>query len=210
MNFDIKIEENPIDYSVALEIMQNRKQQIILKQQKSLFWLLEHNDIYTAGKSAKNSDLLNKSVNTILVDRGGQWTYHGHGQVVGYIVANLSEFNNGILDIRKFINCVEKTIINTLKHFNIEAFADKDNIGIWVNNDKNKQKIGSIGVKIGQMVTTHGFALNVTTDLEKFKEIVPCGIKEYPLCSMESLGYKVSVNDVKNILEKEFKNIFCL
>ncbi len=200
MDFDIKISTEPIDYEIALKIMQDRKEKIINGTAKSLLWFLEHNDVYTAGRNANPDDLLDKTTQVIDVDRGGKFTYHGKGQRICYIVADLRKFNNGELDIRKFINAIENTIIDTLQHFGIKSFADRDNIGIWVQNGEKKEKIASIGIKIGQMVTTHGFALNVCTNLDKFSVIVPCGISDFGVCSMRSLGVNVDMHDIDKTL----------
>ena len=115
MDFDIKISTEPIDYEIALKIMQDRREKIINGTAKSLLWLLEHNDVYTAGRNANQNDLLDKTTKVIDVDRGGKFTYHGKGQRICYIIADLRKFNNGELDIRKFINAIENTIIDTLQ-----------------------------------------------------------------------------------------------
>ena len=200
MDFDIKISTEPIDYEIALKIMQDRREKIINGTAKSLLWLLEHNDVYTAGRNASPDDLLDKTTKVVDVDRGGKFTYHGKGQRICYIIADLRKFNNGELDIRKFINAIENSIIDTLQHFGIKSFADRENIGIWVQNGAKKEKIASIGIKIGQMVTTHGFALNVCTNLDKFSVIVPCGISDFGICSMKSLGVNVDMKDIDKTL----------
>ena len=200
MDFDIKISPEPIDYEIALKMMQDRREKIINGTAKSLLWLLEHNDVYTAGRNANQNDLLDKKTKVIDVDRGGKFTYHGKGQRICYIIADLRKFNNGELDIRKFINAIENSIIDTLQHFGITSFADRENIGIWVQNGEKKEKIASIGIKIGQMVTTHGFALNVCTNLDKFSVIVPCGISDFGVCSVSSLGVNVDMHDIDKTL----------
>ena len=200
MDFDIKISPEPIDYEIALKMMQDRREKIINGTAKSLLWLLEHNDVYTAGRNANQNDLLDKKTKVVDVDRGGKFTYHGKGQRICYIIADLRKFNNGELDIRKFINAIENSIIDTLQHFGITSFADRENIGIWVQNGEKKEKIASIGIKIGQMVTTHGFALNVCTNLDKFSVIVPCGISDFGVCSVSSLGVNVDMHDIDKTL----------
>jgi lipoyl(octanoyl) transferase len=204
MDYEIKISNEAIDYLEAFKMMQNYKEQVLVGKKKSLFWLLQHNDIYTAGRGAKDQDLLDKTVETVQIDRGGQWTYHGEGQRIGYFVWDLKQFNDGILDVRKFVNIIENTIIGTLKYFGITATADRDMVGIWVQNGEKKEKIAAIGIKIGQMIATHGFALNVSTNLDKFKAIVPCGIKNYGVCSMESLGVIVEKQKVDEVLLQQF------
>ena len=150
MSIEIKVSKNLVNYQDAIEQMNIRQQDVLLCKQKPLFWLLEHDHVYTAGASAKDCDLIDKNIQVIKVDRGGKYTYHGPGQKIGYIIADLRNFNNGQLDIRKFVDVIEKTIIGTLEYFGIKAFADRDNIGIWVKNGKEQQKIAAIGVKISK------------------------------------------------------------
>ncbi len=206
MKFDCFISNDLIDYQESIKAMDKRREDILTQKANSLFWLLEHNDVYTAGRSSKSDDLLDKTIAITQTDRGGKYTYHGPGQCIGYIIADLKQFNNGKLDIRKFISYIEKTIINTLLYFGIKSFADRDNIGIWVNHQNQKLKIASIGIKISRMITTHGFSLNVNPNLTKFNAIIPCGISNYGICSMASLGLKVSAQDVKNVLRQSFLN----
>ena len=207
MEFEYLISNELIDYQQALTIMNIRREKLYNGNEKSLFWLLEHTDIYTAGRSAKNHDLLDKNAKVIEVDRGGKYTYHGPGQCIGYIVTDLKKFNNGVLDVRKFINNIEQIIIETLLEFNIESFADRENVGIWVQQGDKKFKIAAIGIKISKMITTHGFAINVNTDLSKFRSIIPCGITNHGVCSMNLLGVNTSVKNVQSVVIKKFAKI---
>ena len=174
MNFEIKKSKKPIKYENALRIMEKRLIKINEKNTKELIWILEHEEIYTAGTNYSEDEVLDKSIKIFKTNRGGKITYHGPGQLIFYFVINLKKRSK---DIRKFISIIEKSIIDTLKIYNIETFADKKNIGIWYNDKSNIKKIAAIGVRVSKWIAYHGFSINIDTNLNKYDSIIPCGIK---------------------------------
>jgi len=190
MNIEIKKSQKPVKYEDALIFMEHRLSEINEKKSKDLIWILEHEEIYTAGTSYKEAEILDKSIKIIKTNRGGKITYHGPGQLICYFVIDLKKRNK---DIRKFISTIEKTIINTLKHYNIETFADKKNIGIWYNYDKQIKKIAAIGVRVSKWIAYHGFSINIKNDLKRYQAIIPCGIEDKGVTNLkeiEDLNYK--------------------
>ena len=175
MNFEIKKSKNPINYKDAIEYMEKRLIDLNQNNSRNLIWTLEHEDIYTAGTSFKENEILNKSIKVIKTNRGGKITYHGPGQLICYFVIDLKKRKK---DIRKFVSIIEKTIIDTIKFYNIETFADKNNIGIWYNDNSNIKKVAAIGIRVSKWIAYHGFSININNDLEKYKSIIPCGIKD--------------------------------
>ena len=175
MNFEIKKSKNPINYKDAIEYMEKRLIDLNQNNSRNLIWTLEHEDIYTAGTSYKENEILNKSIKVIKTNRGGKITYHGPGQLICYFVIDLKKRKK---DIRKFVSIIEKTIIDTIKFYNIETFADKNNIGIWYNDNSNIKKVAAIGIRVSKWIAYHGFSININNDLEKYKSIIPCGIKD--------------------------------
>jgi len=175
MNFEIKKSKNPINYKDAIEYMEKRLIDLNQNNSRNLIWTLEHEDIYTAGTSFKENEILNKSIKVIKTNRGGKITYHGPGQLICYFVIDLKKRKK---DIRKFVSIIEKTIIDTIKFYNIETFADKNNIGIWYNDNSNIKKVAAIGIRVSKWIAYHGFSININNDLEKYKSIIPCGVKD--------------------------------
>ena len=175
MNIEIKKSKKPIKYEDAIKLMENRLQEIHLNKSNQLIWILEHEEIYTAGTSYLESEIIDKSINLLKTNRGGKITYHGPGQLICYFVIDLKKRKK---DIRKFISLIEKTIIDTLKFYGIETNADKENIGIWYNDKKNVKKVAAIGVRVSKWIAYHGFSININNDLKKYNAIVPCGIRD--------------------------------
>ncbi|MFT4967055.1 MAG: lipoyl(octanoyl) transferase [Candidatus Deianiraeaceae bacterium] len=203
---EFKISDKPIDYKVALQEMEERHIDVLNEIKPEMVWLLEHYDTYTAGISAKDEDLINpQSVPVVQTKRGGKFTYHGSGQLVSYFVCNLQRRAGEIPDVRCFVDCLEDIIINTLSKFGIKGEKRKDRIGVWVQNACGEEKIAAIGVKFSKGITMHGFAINIKTDLDKFKGIVPCGISEFGVCSMQSIGINANVDDVRDEVVKQIK-----
>ena len=185
MKIEIKKTKNPVNYKYALNLMEKRLLNINENKAKELIWILEHKDIYTAGKSYKETEILDKSIEIIKTNRGGKITYHGPGQLICYLVIDLKKRNK---DIRKFISLIEKSIINTLEFYKIETFADRDNIGIWINNHNKIEKIAAIGVKVSKWIAYHGFSVNINNDLSKYKPIIPCGIKDRGVTNLKNIN----------------------
>ena len=200
MNIEIKKSKKPIKYEQAIKIMEQRLIDISQNNSKDLIWILEHKDLYTAGTSYNENEILDKSIEIIKTNRGGKITYHGQGQLICYFVIDLKKRKK---DIRKFISIIEKTIIDTLKFYKISAFADKDNIGIWFNDNANIKKIAAIGVRVSKWIAYHGFSINVDTDLNKYDAIIPCGIKDKGVTSLRKI-IDQNYNDLENLLIEKF------
>ena len=192
MNIEIKKSLKPVKYEDAIRLMESRLLDINQKKSKDLIWVLEHEDIYTAVTSSKENEIIDKSIKILKTNRGGKITYHGPGQLICYFVINLKEDKK---DIRKFISTIEKTIIDTLKYYKIETFPDKDNIGVWYNDNNRIKKIAAIGIKVSKWIAYHGFSINISNDLKKYDAIIPCGI--------ENKG----ITNLKNIKDQNYKGI---
>ena len=204
MNIEVKISIKPIDYIKSVNILEQRVRDVSRGKKDEFLWILEHNPVYTAGTSSKNSDLLDKKLKVITTNRGGKHTYHGPGQKVVYFVLDLNKRQK---DIRKLINKIEKCIINILDEYKIKSYPDKKNIGIWVNDKNNSMKIAAIGIRVKKWIAYHGFALNICNDLSKYNGIVPCGIKDKGITNLKKLGIK-KYNNIEKIIAKKFLNIF--
>ena len=204
MDIEIKKSEKPVKYDAAIKFMENRLDDLNDKKCKELIWVLEHNELYTAGTSSKESEILDKSIKIIKTNRGGKITYHGPGQLVCYFVIDLKKRKK---DIRKFISTIEKTIISTLKYFNIEAIADKKNIGIWYKDKSELKKVAAIGVRVKKWIAYHGFSININNDLKKYKAIVPCGINDKGVTSLEKINKQSYKNLDKKLIENFILNL---
>ena len=196
---EIKISNEEINYKEAVLFMESKVRDISENHSKELLWFLSHNHIFTQGTSASDDEILNSDVIEVLkTNRGGKTTYHGPGQRIVYFMLNL---NNKKKDIRKFISIIENSVIDFLKNYNVEARAFKDRVGIWVikNNkvtfDKEK-KIGAIGLRVKKWVTYHGMSFNINPNLEYYKFIHSCGLKEYENTSM---GVEFAINDALSV-----------
>ena len=200
MNLEIKKSQKPIKYDEALRLMENRLLDINKNNANDLVWLLEHEDIYTAGTSYNENEILDKSIDLIKTNRGGKITYHGPGQLICYFVIDLKKRNK---DIRKFISLIENTIINTLQHYKISTFADKKNIGIWYSSDSNTKKVAAIGVRVSKWIAYHGFSINVDNDLSKYEAIIPCGIMDKGITNLKEIEDQ-DYSNFKEILLKNF------
>ena len=184
MNIEIKKSQKPVKYEDALTFMEKRLYEINKNDSNDLIWILEHEEIYTAGTSFKEKEILDKSIKVIQTNRGGKITYHGPGQLICYFVIDLKKRKK---DIRKFISIIEKTIIDTIKFYKIDTFADKKNIGIWYKNNNEIKKVAAIGVRVSKWVAYHGFSINVNNDLNKYNAIIPCGIEDKGVTSLKKI-----------------------
>ena len=200
MNIEIKKSKKPIKYEDALRYMERRLLEISENKSNQLIWILEHEDIYTAGTSFNDNEIIDKSIKIIKTNRGGKITYHGPGQLICYFVIDLKKQNK---DIRKFISLIEKTIIDTLESFNIKSFADKNNIGIWCNNNSKIKKVAAIGVRVSKWIAYHGFCLNIKNDLEPYKKIIPCGISDKKVTNLTKIS-KLKFHKIDEILINNF------
>ena len=191
MNIEIKKSIKPVNYFDAINILESRLKDLYEKNEQELIWTLEHNEVFTAGTSYKENEIIDKSIKILETNRGGKITYHGPGQLICYFVLDLRKKK----DIRKFIKIIEKTIIQTLKFYKIETFPDKDNIGIWHKYNNEVKKIAAIGIRVSKWIAYHGFAININNDLENYKKIIPCGISDK------------GVTNLKNILDQDYSNL---
>ena len=209
MNIDIKKSAKPVKYIDAIEFLEKRVVDVDLKKKKELVWILEHPSTFTAGKRYKESEILDKKIKLIQTSRGGKITWHGRGQLICYFVIDLSRRGK---DIRKFINLIEKTIIETLKKYNIYSFSDRKNVGIWIKDDNKTKKIGAIGIKIRKWIAFHGFSLNINNSLNEYRKIIPCGIKSKDITCLKLIkdqNYKKIKKDiVSNFIKNLEKKVF--
>ena len=200
MNIEIKKSEKPVKYENAIQLMENRLVDLSKEKTNELIWTLEHNEIYTAGTSFDENEILDKRIDVIKTNRGGKITYHGPGQLICYFVIDLKKRKK---DIRKFISVIEKTIIDTIKFYNIDTFPDKKNIGIWYNDGSEIKKVAAIGVRVSKWIAYHGFAININNDLNKYKSIVPCGIKDKGVINLNTIKSQ-DYNDLEKKLIENF------
>ena len=199
MNIEIKKSVKPVNYFEAIDFMEHRLKQIFNKNQQELIWTLEHKEIFTAGTSYNKKEIVDKSIKIIETNRGGKITYHGPGQLICYFVLDLRKKK----DIRKFINCIEKTIIETLKNFDLETFSDKNNIGIWHKKNGVINKVAAIGIRVKKWIAYHGFAININNNLDQYKKIIPCGIKDRGITNLINIENK-DYSKLEELLIKNF------
>ena len=192
MNIEIKKSKKPVKYEYAIKFMEERLINIHEGNARELIWILEHENIFTAGTSYKKTEILDESIKILETNRGGKITYHGPGQLICYFVIDLKKRKK---DIRKFISTIEKTIIDTLKFYKIKTFADKKNIGIWFQDEFEIKKVAAIGVRVSKWIAYHGFSLNIENDLKGYDSIIPCGIKDK------------GVTNLKKIINQDYKDI---
>ena len=200
MNIDVKKSKKPIKYDEAINFMESKIHQINENTVNELIWILEHKEIYTAGTSFKENEVLDKSIKIIKTNRGGKITYHGPGQLICYFVIDLKKRGK---DIRKFISLIEKTIIDTIKFFEIDTFADKENIGIWYNDNKEIKKVAAIGVRVSKWIAYHGFSININNELDKYKAIIPCGISDRGVTNLKTIVDQ-NYDELENKLVENF------
>jgi lipoyl(octanoyl) transferase len=200
-----KISDQPVPYPEALAQMEVRAAAIAEGSAAEQIWLLEHPPIYTAGTSAKDSDLLEARFPVYRTGRGGQFTYHGPGQRIGYAMLDLKSRKP---DVRVYVRDLEQWLIETLARFNVKGERREGRVGIWVQRGIREEKIAALGVRIKRWVTLHGVALNVEPDLTHFSGIVPCGVTAHGVTSLADLGIVVSMADVDVALKQSFKKIF--
>ena len=203
MNIEIKKSIKPINYFDAINILEKRLEDLYAHINKELIWTLEHDEIFTAGTSYKENEILDNSIDLIKTNRGGKITCHAPGQLICYFVIDLRKKK----DIRKFISCIEETIIETLKHYQIETFSDKDNIGIWHKKKNSVNKVAAIGVRVKKWIAYHGFAININNNLDQYKKIIPCGIKDKGVTNLISIIDKDYSNLDSLLIEKFISNL---
>ena len=206
-----RVSNGLVPYEAALAAMEARVARIADGQAPELVWLLEHPPLYTAGTSAREADLIDARFPVFTAGRGGQFTYHGPGQRVAYVMLDLRRRGP---DVRRFVATLEEWLIRTLGAFNVRGERREDRVGVWVRRpdrgEGREDKIAALGIRIKRWVTLHGIALNVDPELSHFSGIVPCGVAEqrYGVTSLVDLGHLVSLPEVDGVLRREFEGLF--
>ena len=198
MDIEIKKSIKPVNYKMAIDLLEKRVENVAIDNGKELIWFLEHKSIFTAGTSYKEKEIIDKSIKIFKSNRGGKITWHGPGQIICYVVIDLKKRKK---DIRKFILAIEKTIINTLEELNIKSFNDRNNVGIWINDNNEIKKIAAIGIRVKKWIAFHGFSINYSNSLDEYKKIIPCGINDRGIISINRIK-KVNKKDLLKKLEK--------
>ncbi len=203
MSIEVKISKNRIPYKKAMIILEKRVDDVKKGLKKEFIWILEHPTIFTGGIRSNKNEILDKKINVLKTNRGGKITLHNPGQKIVYFVINLNKRRK---DVRFFINTLEKSVIELLKIYNIDAYPDRKNIGIWVGD----KKISAIGVRIKNWIVYHGCSININNDLNLYKKIIPCGLSNKKITSFKELGVKKVENlnrDIKSIFLKNLSKI---
>lgn len=194
----------PVDYLDAVARMEQRVADIRAGTEDELVWMVEHPPLYTAGTSAKADDLLNAQFPVYDTGRGGQYTYHGPGQRVAYVMVDLKKRDN---DIRRYVYDLEEWLIQTLARFGVTGRRIAGRVGIWVGDDISAAKVAAIGVRVRHGVTYHGVSINVNPDLSHFNGIVPCGISDAGVTSLQALGVEATMDNVDAVLKETARAI---
>ena len=210
-----EISDTKVDYLTALEKMDSHVEKMINGKADEKIWFLEHPPLYTAGTSARKNDLVEPDRFPVFeTKRGGQYTYHGPGQRVVYVMLDLNKRGK---DVKKFVSNLEAWIALTLAEFNVMGQSRDGRVGIWVerpdkplknNGTLEEEKVAAIGVRLRKWVTFHGLSINVDPDLTHFKGIIPCGIEAYGVTSLVDLGLQVTMTDLDTALKKTFPKVF--
>ena len=200
MKIKIKISRKPVEYLKAIKYLEKRVKSIQRQKGKELLWICNHPNTYTAGVSSKKNEILDKNINVIKTNRGGKITWHGPGQKIIYFVIDLSKRDK---DIRRFVKIIENIILDTLKEYKINAFADRKNVGIWVKKKNKILKLAAIGIKIKKWVAYHGFSINIDNDLQNYKKIIPCGIRNRGVTNLLEVK-KQNFKNFDNTIIKNF------
>ena len=204
MEIEIKKSIKPVKYNFAIAYMERRLEQILKGEKKELIWILEHEDIFTAGTSYKNNEILDKTIKIHKTNRGGKITHHGIGQLIFYMVLDLNKREK---NIRRLITSIEKTIIHTLKEYKINTFSDRKDIGIWYKKKNKVKKIAAIGIKVKKWIAYHGFSINISNNLNPYKKIIPCGIKNKEITNLKKIKNLTYYNIDKKLIKNFLLNI---
>ena len=203
---EIKISQKPVAYKKAIDFLEQRVEKVHANLEDELIWILEHDSVYTKGISASDKDLLLPNLFPVIAtNRGGKFTYHGPGQKIVYFVINLNKREK---EIKKFVRHVEEWIISVLKDFNISSFADPKNIGIWINNNSEENKIAAIGIKVKKWIAYHGFSLNINVNKTDYRGIVPCGISNKGIINISDLRAIPNDEIINNSIKENFYKLF--
>ena len=208
-------EKNPVEYETAISEMEKRVAAIRGGQAEEIVWMLEHPSIYTAGTSARENDLLDARFPVFKTGRGGEYTYHGPGQRVAYVLLDLKKRQGSVPDVRGYVRSLEEWSIRTLATFGVKGERRKGRVGIWVDmvpyggREGEEAKIAAIGVRIRRWVTYHGVSINLNPDLSHYGGIVPCGISEYNVTSLHALGRDdIDMVALDCALKDSFRSVF--
>ncbi len=198
-----------VDYQDGIKIMEDQLLRVINSIEPNTIFLLEHKEVYTAGTSHNREELLKPNLFPVIyTGRGGKFTYHGPGQRVIYPIINLDVANKD-KDLKLYITRLEKWIILALTELGVKAFTIQGKVGIWVKNRQNiESKIGAIGIRVRKWVAYHGIAVNINPNLNNYSGIIPCGINDFPITSLEEIGINISMTEFDIILKKKFIEIF--
>ena len=193
---------NRKNYQDTLKIQESLRKKVLINHSEDHLILVEHEHVYTLGKNANSSNILNKVCDIIQTDRGGDVTYHGPGQLVAYPIINLKIRKIGV---KSYVEMIEQLISDTLMHYGLETHVPVNETGVWVKD----KKIASIGIHVSKGVTIHGLAININTDLSYFDNIISCGIEGVKMTTLDKeLGKKIAMNDIKKQLVSNFNIIF--
>jgi lipoyl(octanoyl) transferase len=200
------VSRDPVPYEAACAVMAERVAAIVAGAAPELAWLLEHPSLYTAGTSAKAEDLVAPSrLPVYRTGRGGQYTYHGPGQRVAYVMVDV---RRRFGDVRAYVSALEGWVIDALAALDVQGERWPGRVGVWVQRGRGKEKIAAIGVRLSRWVSSHGIALNVAPELADFAGIVPCGIRDAGVTSLAALGRDVSLAEVDHALRTAFERRF--
>lgn len=201
LSLEWKTSDKPVPYPEALAFMDSRVAAIHAGTVPECVWLLEHPPLYTGGTSAKGADLLDARFPVYAAGRGGEYTYHGPGQRVAYVMLDLKKRQKAP-DIKKYVCDLQDWVIASLAPFGVQGVCRSGRVGIWVQTPDGEKKIAAIGVRVRHWITLHGVAINVNPDLSHYKGIVPCGISEYGVTSLSDLGIDATMQDLDAALRK--------
>ncbi|MGY9041416.1 MAG: lipoyl(octanoyl) transferase LipB [Alphaproteobacteria bacterium] len=203
------ISRDLVNYPESVKIMEKRIENISSKKKSELIWFLEHPSIYTAGTSADKKDLLKKNIFPVFKSsRGGEYTYHGPGQRIIYIMLDLRERN---YDIRSFVNALENSVMDSLNDLGVKSLLIKGKVGVWIKSsikNQSEKKISSIGLRVRKGITFHGISINIKPNLDHFNGIISCGNKNNGVTSLKELGIMLPTEKIDEILLKNLKKRF--
>jgi lipoyl(octanoyl) transferase len=208
---ELRISEAPVPYPEAVAFMEERIAAIRAGTARECVWFLEHPPLYTGGTSAKTADLLAPNRFPVYATgRGGEYTYHGPGQRVAYVMLDLTRpaWCGGGTDVRRFVHNLEEWLIRTLARLDVVGERREGRIGIWVNRGNREDKVAALGIRVRHWITFHGIALNVAPNLEHFSGIVPCGIAAHGVTSLRDLGHATTMSEADAALRAAFTEVF--
>ena len=204
MSIEIKKSIKPVLYKKALKILERKVENLHNGIGKELIWFLEHESIFTSGVNFNEKDIIDSKIKIIKTNRGGKITWHGPGQLICYFVIDLSKRNK---DIRNFVIKIENSIIESLKELKISSFSDRKNIGIWIENKNKIEKIAAIGIKVKKWIAFHGFSLNISNEMHEYEKIIPCGIKDRGVTSLNKIGQFKKEKIIQILKKNLIKNL---